>query len=234
VYSLPEAQRDRFLMHVIVEHPSYEEETEIARRMSVHPPHADQVLSAGALLALQAAADDVFVHHAVADYAVRLVMASRDPARWGIPDLAPMIALGASPRATLGLLAAGRALALLRGRRFLVPQDVYDVAPEVLRHRLVLSYDALAGGVLVDHVIARLLAATAAPRVAPRQDAAAAPATGASPAANPAATGPSFPAGPATGAAFPNGPATATGPAVVPAPTPSQPWTPTPPMDASA
>jgi MoxR-like ATPase len=133
------------------------------------------VLSAEALLVLQGAADDVFVHHAVADYAVRLVMASRDPARWGIPDLAPLVALGASPRATLGLLAAGRALALLRGRRFLVPQDVYDVAPEVLRHRLLLSYDALAGGVQVDQVIARLLAATAAPRVAPHQDAGAAP-----------------------------------------------------------
>ena len=170
VYSLPEAQRDRFLMHVVVEHPSYEEETEIARRMSVHPPHADQVLSAGALLALQAAADDVFVHHAVADYAVRLVMASRDPARWGIPDLAPMIALGASPRATLGLLAAGRALALLRGRRFLVPQDVYDVAPDILRHRLVPSYEALAQGLTVEHLLTRLLSTVPAPRVSPAQD----------------------------------------------------------------
>jgi MoxR-like ATPase len=209
VYSLPEAQRDRFLMHVVVEHPSYEEETEIARRMSVHPPHADQVLTAAALLALQAAADDVFVHHAVADYAVRLVMATRDPARWGMSDLAPMIALGASPRATLGLLAGGRALALLRGRRFLVPQDVYDVAPEVLRHRLALSYDALAGGVAVDQVIARLLAATAAPRVAPRQDTAPTPTV----ATNPVVTNP---------------------PAAVPAPAPPQTWSQPPPMDASA
>jgi MoxR-like ATPase len=170
VYSLPEAQRDRFLMHLVVEHPSYEEETEIARRMSVHPPEAREVLSPEMLVALQTAGDDVFVHHAVADYCVRLVMATRDPARWGLPDLGSQIALGASPRATLGLLAAGRALALLRGRRFLVPQDVYDVAPEVLRHRVLLSYDALAAGVRVDEVIARILQVTSAPRVAPHQD----------------------------------------------------------------
>jgi MoxR-like ATPase len=169
VYSLPEAQRDRFLMHVVVEHPSYEEETEIARRMSVHPPAAEQVLSPEMLIALQAATDDVFVHHAVADYCVRLVMATRDPSGWGVPEVGPQIALGASPRATLGLLAAGRALALLRGRRFLVPQDVYDIAPEVLRHRVLLSYDALAEGVNVDEVIARILQVTTAPRVAPHQ-----------------------------------------------------------------
>ena len=169
VYALPEAQRDRFLMQLVVEHPSYEEETEIARRMSVHPPEAAQVLSTEMLTALQAAGDAVFVHHAVADYCVRLVMATRDPARWGVPELATNIALGASPRATLGLLAAGRALALLRGRRFLVPQDVYDVAPEVFRHRVLLSYDALAAAVKVDDLITRILQVTPAPRVAPHQ-----------------------------------------------------------------
>jgi len=169
VYALPEAQRDRFLMQLLVEHPSYEEETEIARRMSVHAPEAEQVLSTEALCALQAASDAVFVHHAVADYCVRLVMATRDPVRWGVPELASNIALGASPRATLGLLAAGRALALLRGRRFLVPQDVYDVAPEVFRHRVLLSYDALAAAVKVDDLIARILQVMPAPRVAPHQ-----------------------------------------------------------------
>src|SRR5450759_3447818 len=170
VYALPEAARDRFLMHIVVQHPSYAEETEIARRMGGHTPHADRVLSAEQLVALQAVVDDVFVHHAVADYAVRMVMATRDPARWGLPDLANQIALGASPRGTLGLLAAGRALAVLRGRRFLVPQDVYDVAPEVLRHRLLLSYDALAEGTKVDDVVAAVLAGVPAPRVAPHQD----------------------------------------------------------------
>jgi MoxR-like ATPase len=171
VYALPEAQRDRFLMQIVVAQPSYEEEMEIAHRMSVRAPEADQVLGPDDLIALQQAVDDVFVHHAVQDYAVRLVMATREPARWGLSDLVSQIALGASPRATLGLLAAGRATALLRGRRFLVPQDIYDVAPEVFRHRLLLSYDALANGISVEQVIARVLGTVQAPRVAPHQDA---------------------------------------------------------------
>jgi MoxR-like ATPase len=170
VYALPEAQRDRFLMQIVVEQPSYAEEMEIARRMSVRPPTADRVLSSDQLIELQGQAAEVFVHHAVQDYAVRLVMATREPARWGMPDLASQIALGASPRATLGLISAGRALALLRGRRFLVPQDIYDVAPEVLRHRLLLTYDGLAAGLQVDAVVARVLATIQAPRVAPHQD----------------------------------------------------------------
>ena len=170
VYALPEAQRDRFMMQIVVAQPSYEEETEIARRMGVRPPEAAEVLSTEDLLALQRVVDDVFVHHAVQDYAVRLVMTTREPARWGLADLEPHLALGASPRATLGLLAAGRALAVLRGRRFLVPQDVFDVAPEVLRHRLLLTYDALAEGVRTDDVISRILSSVEAPRVAPHQD----------------------------------------------------------------
>ncbi len=175
VYALPEAQRDRFMMQIVVNQPSYAEETEIARRMGVRPPEAAQVLSAEQLTLLHAAVDDVFVHHAVQDYAVRLVVGTRDPARWGMPELAQHVALGASPRATLGLLAAGRALAVLRGRRFLVPQDIYDVAPEVLRHRLLLTYDALAEGVNVEDIINRLLATITAPRVAPHQDGALGP-----------------------------------------------------------
>ena len=112
------------------------------------PPRriASQVLTVEQLAELQDVVRAVFVHHAVQDYAVRLVMATRDPARWGLEDLARLIALGASPRGTLGLLAAARALAVLRGRRFVVPQDVFDVAPEVLRHRVTLTYDALAEG----------------------------------------------------------------------------------------
>src|SRR5438309_11174048 len=133
-------------MWIVTDRPTYKQETEIARRMGVRGREADQVLSADQHPSLRARAGGVFVHHAVRDYAVRLVMGTRDPARWGMPALASQLALGASPRATLGLLSAGRALALLRGRRFLVPQDVYDVVPEVLRHRLLLTYDALAGG----------------------------------------------------------------------------------------
>ena len=173
VYSLPEAQRDRFLMQVVIEHPSYVEEMEIARRMLVGRPDVEQVLSLEQLVTLQRAADEVFVHHAVADYAVRLVMATRDPERWGVPELASQIELGASPRATLGLLSAGRAMALLRGRRFVVPEDIHDVAPEVLRHRVLLSYDALAKGISVEDVVRQVLEQVPEPRIAPHQDEAA-------------------------------------------------------------
>ena len=165
VYALPEAQRDRFLMQIVVTQPTYAEEIEIARRMGVRAPKPEGVLTSEQLLALQAAADDVFVHHEVLDYAVRLVMTTREPVTGGVPDVAPYLALGASPRATLGLLSAGRALALMRGRRFVLPQDVYDVAPEVLRHRLLLTYDALAEGIQVDQIVQRVLAVAAMPRV---------------------------------------------------------------------
>lgn len=170
VYSLPEAQRDRFLMQVLVEHPSYVEEMEIARRMLGPRPEVEQVLDLEQLRSLQRAAAEVFVHHAVADYAVRLVMATRDPEQWGVPELVSQVELGASPRATLGLLSAGRAMALLRGRRHLIPADVRDVAPEVLRHRILLSYDALAAGTGVEDVVRLVLERVAEPRVSPQQD----------------------------------------------------------------
>ena len=170
VYTLPEAQRDRFLMHVVVPHPTYEEETAIASRMGAGTPRVEQVLSTEQLLDLQRAAREDFVHHAVQDYAVRLVMSTRDPVRWGFKQLARSIALGASPRGTLGLVAAARALALLRGRGFVVPQDVFDVAPEVLRHRVTLTYDALAEGITPDDVLREILSRVQAPRIADDHD----------------------------------------------------------------
>ncbi len=141
--------------------------------MLVGRPEVEQVLSLEQLRALQRAVEEVFVHHAVADYAVRLVMATRDPERWGVPELASQIELGASPRATLGLLSAGRAMALLRGRRYVIPTDIHDVAPEVLRHRVLLSYDALAEGIGVEDVVGRVLEQVPEPRIAPQQDEAA-------------------------------------------------------------
>src|SRR5438067_3415964 len=113
VYALPEAQRDRFLMKVVVGYPTAAEEHEIVHRMGVDPPEATQMLTIEQLVELQGAVDEIFVHHAVQDYAVRLVMATRDPVAWRVPEIAAHVGLGASPRATLGLLAAGRALALL-------------------------------------------------------------------------------------------------------------------------
>jgi MoxR-like ATPase len=170
VYPLPEAQRDRFLMKVVVTYPDRNEEVEIVQRMAVNPPHANRVLSLEDLVRLQAAADSVFAHRAVVDYAVRIVQATRVPAEHGLADMTASIDYGASPRASLGLVAGARALALLRGRDYVLPQDIVDVAPDVLRHRLVLSYEALADGTSVDDLLTRLLATVPAPRLAPSQD----------------------------------------------------------------
>jgi MoxR-like ATPase len=170
VYPLPEAQRDRFLLKVLVDYPSSREETEIVRRMSVDRPVAVAVLTPGKLVDLQEAADAVFVHDAVVDYAVRLVLATRAPDDNNLGDVAPHIAHGASPRATLGLVAAGRALALLRGRDYALPQDLYDVSRDVLRHRVLLSYEALADGVTAEDVVERVVRTVVAPRVSPGQE----------------------------------------------------------------
>ena len=167
VYALPEAQRDRFLMHVLVPQPSYQEETAIATRMGAARPEAETVLTTEQLRELQKMVDEVFVHHAVQDYAVRLIMSTRDASRWGFENLAPYISLGASPRGTLGLISAARAMAVLRGRRFVVPQDIFDVAPEVLRHRITLTYDALADGITTDHVLNEILSRVQAPQISP-------------------------------------------------------------------
>jgi MoxR-like ATPase len=176
VYPLPEAQRDRFLMKVRVDHPSSTEELEILRRMGTEPPVPDERLSRDDLIRLQAAARSaVYVDHGVQHYAVDLVSATRDPARHGLAELAPFIASGVSSRATLGLVAAGRALALLRRRSYVLPQDVWDVAPDVLTHRLVVSYDAIAQGVEAEQIVAKLLATVPAPRLTPTQDPSARP-----------------------------------------------------------
>jgi MoxR-like ATPase len=169
VYPLPEAQRDRFLMKISVDYPSAAEEREIVYRMGVDPPVAHAVISTDELLALQSRASRVFVHHAIVDYVVRLVIATRQPAEFGLADVAGWVAYGASPRASLGLIAAGRALALIRGRDYVLPQDVLDVAIDVLPHRMVLSYDAIADGVPASHAVGRVLQSVPLPQVAPRQ-----------------------------------------------------------------
>jgi MoxR-like ATPase len=167
VYALPEAQRDRFLMKLLIDYPSPTEELEIVRRMGVTPPTAAQVLNPEGILGLQQKAEQVIVDQGTLDYAVNLVIATRDPANHGLPDLAEMIDYGASPRASLGLVRAGRAMALLRGRDYAVPQDIFDVAPDILRHRLVLSYEALAAELDVEQVLVRILSTIPAPMVSP-------------------------------------------------------------------
>ncbi|MFI9559497.1 AAA family ATPase [Nonomuraea endophytica] len=165
VYPLPEVQRDRFLFRVRVPHPSAHEELEILHRMSVTPPVPERILDPDTLMALQEQAEQVSVHQLVADYVVRLVMTTRSPAEYGLPDLAEMIEIGVSPRATLGLVSAGRALALLRGRDYLLPDDVRDVAVDVMAHRLMLTFDALADGVDPEQVVRQILHAVPPPLV---------------------------------------------------------------------
>ena len=170
VYHLPEAQRDRFLLKVDVDYPTEVEEFTILQRMSVDPPQAQETLTLDDVRALQHAADHVFVHHAIAQYAVWLVMATRQPARYGLEGLDGVVEFGASPRATLGLVASARALALLRGRDYVLPADVADVAGDVMSHRLVLTFDAIADGVRPRDVVAQVLAAVPVPQVSPSQN----------------------------------------------------------------
>jgi MoxR-like ATPase len=171
VYPLPEAQRDRFLLKIFVGYPTDVQEREIVYRMGVRAPVANRVLDPQQLSALQDRADNVFVHDALVDYAVRVVFATREPAAHGMPDVAALIQYGASPRASLGLVRASRALALMRGRDYVLPQDMLDIAPDILRHRLVLSYDALADNIPADRIVERVLATVPVPTVAPRQNA---------------------------------------------------------------
>ncbi|MFC8045751.1 AAA family ATPase [Nocardia sp. NPDC057353] len=168
VYPLPEAQRDRFLFKVVVDYPTVEEEREIIYRMGVTPPTANRILDPEGLIRLQKLAANTFVHHALVDYVVRVIAATRKPLEFGMQDVASWIAYGASPRASLGIIAAARAVALIRGRDYVVPQDVVEVIPDVLRHRLVLSYDALADEVSPEDVIRRVLQTVGLPQVAPQ------------------------------------------------------------------
>ncbi|CAM3183909.1 AAA family ATPase [Stackebrandtia soli] len=171
VYPLPEAQRDRFLLKIVVGYPTDAEEREIVYRMGVSAPSPEPIFTTDDILRLQAKADNIFIHNALVDYAVRLVLATRKPAEYGASEVAGLVQYGASPRASLGLIKATRALAVLRGRDYALPQDLQDIAPDILRHRLVLSYDALADGVPAEDIVDRIMAAVPPPTVSPRQDA---------------------------------------------------------------
>ncbi len=163
VYPLPEAQRDRFLLKVDVPYPKGNEEFEILRRMSVTPPTPQPVLNPALTLKLQDMASHVFVHNLVAEYIVRLVLATRNPSEFNMPDLARVIMIGNSSRATLGLTAAARAVALIHGRDYVLPTDVQAVAKDVMAHRLVLSFDAIADNISALQVVERILAMVPAP-----------------------------------------------------------------------
>jgi MoxR-like ATPase len=156
-YGLPEAQLDRFMMKVLVDYPEYWDEISVVERVVGPPIRLRQVLTPDGLLALQRAADDVYVDPHVVAYAARLVAATRRPAEHGLEALAGAIAYGGSPRASINAVLAARALAFARGRRYALPSDVAELIPDVLRHRLVLSYDGLAAGVTAEAAIAAVL-----------------------------------------------------------------------------
>ena len=162
-YPLPEAQVDRFMMKVLVGYPSEEEEYVIVQRVTGPGQDVSAIANTEQLLQLQAHYRKGYVDPALMHYAVKLVSATRDPARYGLQDLARHITFGASPRATIGLIEGARALALLRGRAYALPQDVIDLVPDILRHRLVLSFEAMSEGLTPDLVIQKVLQAVPAP-----------------------------------------------------------------------
>ena len=164
-YALPEAQVDRFLFKLLVDYPSVEDEVAVVERLVAEPVTPREVMHVEDLLGYRRAVREVYVDRDVTAYAVRLVDATRNPAAHGLPDLAGLIEYGASPRASIGMVQAAQALALLRGRTHVTPTDVRDLAPDVLRHRLVLSYDALADGVRPDTIVSRVLEAAPGAKV---------------------------------------------------------------------
>jgi MoxR-like ATPase len=164
-YPLPEAQVDRFMLKVLVDYPSRDEELTVVARSVEPPPTLPQVLDLDSLIALQAVVQAAFADPALMAWAVDLAAATRRPAEHGLPELAPYIAFGASPRGPISVIAAARALAVIRGRDYVLPADVEAVVRDAFRHRLVLSYQALAEEVSADSVLEQVLAAVPAPQI---------------------------------------------------------------------
>jgi MoxR-like ATPase len=168
-YALPEAQVDRFMLKVLVGYPSTTEEFVIVERMTGRLDPVHKVLSSEDLLQLQRDADRVYVDPALIDYAVRLATATRTPKLYGMPELVRYITFGASPRASINLILAARALAFVRGRDYALPQDVIDLARDVMRHRIVLSFEALSENISGDDLLGAILAGIPVPAVPLRE-----------------------------------------------------------------
>jgi MoxR-like ATPase len=162
-YPLPEAQVDRFMMKVLVGYPSEEEEFVIVERVTGMGADVATVASTDQLSALQRQCRSGYVDPSLIQYAVRLAAATRQPDRYGVVDFAKYVTFGASPRASIHLIEGARALAFLRGRDYVLPDDVSDLAPDVMRHRLVLSYEALADGLTPDQLVHRIMQRVPAP-----------------------------------------------------------------------
>jgi MoxR-like ATPase len=164
-YPLPEAQVDRFMLKILVDYPGHDEELTVVQRSLAPPPELRQALTLDDLIAVQRAALGVYVDPAVISYSVALATATRDPAGHGLPDLAGYVAYGASPRGPISLVAASRALALIRGRDYVVAEDVAALVNDALRHRLVLTYQALAEDVTPDAILDAVVAVVPEPQV---------------------------------------------------------------------
>ena len=156
-YALPEAQVDRFMLKVLVGYPSPTEEYAIVERMTGRLERITQVLSTDDLVRLQATVDEVYVDPALIEYAVMLTSATRSPEKHGLPDLRRYLTYGASPRASINLILTARALAHVRGRPYVLPGDVRDMAWDVIRHRLVLSFEALSDDVSADAIVSAIV-----------------------------------------------------------------------------
>ncbi|MDI6101378.1 MoxR family ATPase [Actinoplanes sp. NEAU-A12] len=158
VYPLPEAQVDRFMMKVVVGYPSVTEEFVVVERALGRAAVIQRIIDPPTLAGLQEQVDKVYVDPSLIEFAVNLAHATRDPSRAGLTDLARYVTFGASPRSSISLVLAARALAFIRGREYVVPEDLGDLALDVLRHRLVLSYEALSDEVTADLIISKILA----------------------------------------------------------------------------
>ncbi|GJQ52122.1 MAG: ATPase [Anaerolineaceae bacterium] len=156
-YALPEAQVDRFMLKVLVGYPSATEEFVIVERMTAALQTVQTALTIEQLLALQKKADNVYVDPSLIEYAVRLATATRNPSEIGLKELERFILFGASPRASINLILTARALAFVRGRDYALPQDVFDMAFDVMRHRIVLSYEALSENMSGDILLKKIL-----------------------------------------------------------------------------
>ena len=162
-YPLPEAQVDRFMMKVIVDYPSEIEEFVIVERMTGSLSELTAIATTEQLIQLQQEVGKVYVDPSLMQYAVRLATATRDAEKFGIPEIAKYIMYGASPRASINLIIGARSLAFLRGRGYVLPQDVTDIVLDVIRHRLVLSYEALSDGITSDMILQRVMEHVTAP-----------------------------------------------------------------------
>jgi len=164
-YPLPEAQIDRFMLKVLIGYPQHDEELTVVHRQLVAAPDLTQALSLDELKALQRAVFDIYVDPALVSYSVALASATREPSTYGLPDLAPYISYGASPRGPISLVQSGRALALIRGREYALAEDLQALARDALRHRLVLSYQALAEEVTPDAILDQVITAVPVPQI---------------------------------------------------------------------